>query len=405
VGDEKEPPPKEGQLSLDERKFIFEQQKFEYENAKSRGLGFVNNNLGIIITAIIGAATIMVSYLQLQISNRSSRAQLELQSKISDAQVAVEHAKAKADKDKDDRTFQFDVARMLLEKQGDINTDDVKHIVYMRDIVMNTLPAEVAIKITRKMADNAPNDLIRSAWNDSNVSLQLSVSVSSTPSLQSFSITVDYVVAKIRDMANDDARTRIADLLAAAHEFKIEDGQATSVFLAYIFYTSANFKQLEENLNYNSASRIADTFSARFRDSDPAEFVGKPQLLANKVYGYRMGNSDPDDGWKFRGRGYLMTAGKEAYIASSALVGIDLVANPEALVGSKVAAREAAARFARIKDQGSVSSVLRALNGGYSGISQVQAIFETLATGAPKVTEGLAIKPVTADGSGPRAAR
>jgi hypothetical protein len=105
--------------------------------SKSRGFGILNNNLGIVITAIIGAATITVSYLQLEISKSVSKAQLGLQKAISDAQVGLEQAKAKAEKD--ERKFQFDVASLLLEKQTTINTNDLRQIYYMRDIVMSTL--------------------------------------------------------------------------------------------------------------------------------------------------------------------------------------------------------------------------------------------------------------------------
>ena len=51
--------------------FQLEQEKFKFEKSKARGAGFFNNNLGIIITAIIGAATVSVSYFQLMIQPRN----------------------------------------------------------------------------------------------------------------------------------------------------------------------------------------------------------------------------------------------------------------------------------------------------------------------------------------------
>src|ERR1700759_438121 len=71
---------------LEERKFQFEVLKFEQERARSRGLGFFNANLGIIITAMIGVATVTVSYLQLRISSQSSAQQLALQKAVNAAQ-------------------------------------------------------------------------------------------------------------------------------------------------------------------------------------------------------------------------------------------------------------------------------------------------------------------------------
>jgi hypothetical protein len=71
--------------TLERDKLILEQQKFEFEKSKTRGLGFFNANLGIIITAIIGSATIIVSYLQLEITRNTTQAQLALdQSKVAE---------------------------------------------------------------------------------------------------------------------------------------------------------------------------------------------------------------------------------------------------------------------------------------------------------------------------------
>ncbi|MEY9632965.1 hypothetical protein ABIF66_004124 [Bradyrhizobium japonicum] len=142
----KEPhvPPENGPISLEERKFQLEVQKFEFEKSKSRGLRFFNSNLGVIITAIIGTATIAVSYLQLQINRESSANQLELQRSTNDAQLTLEKSKASAAQEKDERTFQFDVARLMLERQSDINTEEIKRVYYLREIVMSALPNTVA---------------------------------------------------------------------------------------------------------------------------------------------------------------------------------------------------------------------------------------------------------------------
>ena len=65
--------------SLEERKFELEVQKFEFEKSKSKGLpGFFNNNLGIIITLIVGVATLEFSSNQVKINELSNKAQREL---------------------------------------------------------------------------------------------------------------------------------------------------------------------------------------------------------------------------------------------------------------------------------------------------------------------------------------
>ena len=331
---EKEP------LSLDERKFRLEQKRFEFERLKSRGfLGFFNSNLGIVITAIIGAGTVTVSYLQLRISNQSASAQLELQRQISDSQIRLETEKAQIEQRKNDRGLQAELARLLLDKANEFNTDDEKRVPYLREVLI-TLPTDVGIRIMRRMANAASRPSLRSQWNDSVVNLQLSEAVpSATPS--EFSITLDYLVAKFPQLA--DKRDRLTDLLDVSQELKLGDAQTTAIMLAYIFYQTFYLSILVENLNY-SAQRLQEIFPRVFPVPSDAESVAHdPRAIANKIYAHRFGNVEPDDGWRFRGRGYLMTTGRAEYQRASAFVGIDLIADPDALVTSKVAAREAIA--------------------------------------------------------------
>src|SRR5207249_3381506 len=100
--------------------------------------------------------------------------------------------------------------------------------------------------------------------------------------------------------------------------------------------------------------------------------IGKPSLLANKVYAGRFGNDGPDDGWTYRGRGYLGATGKAAYARSTALINTiflintNLVTDPGKLAESKTAAREIVAAFKQLKQLGqpiTVVSVVQQLTG------------------------------------------
>lgn len=89
-------------------------------------------------------------------------------------------------------------------------------------------------------------------------------------------------------------------------------------WIAYIMATAhhetgARFAPIEENLNY-SAKRLVQVWPSRFPNLAAATpYANNPQKLANKVYGGRLGNTGPDDGWRYRGRGMVQITGKDNY--------------------------------------------------------------------------------------------
>ena len=106
----------------------------------------------------------------------------------------------------------------------------------------------------------------------------------------------------------------MADLLnQKAAEYKVEDIDEFDEFLANVIQESLEFQHKTENMNY-SADRLTKVWAKRFPDLKSAEpFSHSPEKLANKVYGFRMGNIYPDDGWKFRGGGFIGLTGREVY--------------------------------------------------------------------------------------------
>src|SRR5262249_439885 len=154
------------------------------------------------------------------------------------------------------------------------------------------LPNEVGVRITKKMADNAANDEMRSAWLDGYVKLSVSVAINAARAPQS-TLTVDYVVTQFPALATSDAKTRIGDILAAAQEFNLQD--SVGIILAYALHSSAFFKSLIEDLNYSSSDRLVAIFPSTFSTPvEAAPFVNDPHSLANKLYAHRFGNTESD---------------------------------------------------------------------------------------------------------------
>jgi putative chitinase len=86
-------------------------------------------------------------------------------------------------------------------------------------------------------------------------------------------------------------------------------------FIAQLAHESAEFKHKAENLNY-SAEGIQKTWPSRFKTvAEATPYARNPQKLANKVYNGRMGNAiGSNDGWNFRGSGFMQMTGKDSFL-------------------------------------------------------------------------------------------
>lgn len=173
----------------------------------------------------------------------------------------------------------------------------------------------------------------------------------------------DSVIAQIPDTA---AKFNITNVLRLAH------------FLAQCGHESGGFRAVNENLNY-SAKGLLGVFPKYFNATTAAQYERKPEMIASRVYGNRMGNGDESskEGFKFRGRGYIQLTGKSNYAGFAKFIGEDTVANPD-LVATKYPLASAAYFFNNNKlwsicdkgaDDATVTAVTKRVNGGTIGLS------------------------------------
>jgi len=154
-------------------------------------------------------------------------------------------------------------------------------------------------------------------------------------------------------------------------------------FMAQVLHESGGLTIQFENLNY-SAERLPVVWPKRFKPGGPldaADYAHNPEKLANEVYGGRMGNTAPGDGFTYRGRGLLQLTGKESYQAATHDLreiepeAPDLVAEPDQAVGAgwclQVAAYEWVAKGCNAPaDADDVRRVTKLINGGLIGLAE-----------------------------------
>lgn len=162
--------------------------------------------------------------------------------------------------------------------------------------------------------------------------------------------------------------------------------------------SESNFVPKSENLNYSSAQRIQDVFGKnRFPTVESAQpYVKNPEALANYVYAHTDGNSEPGDGWKYRGRGFLQHTGKAQYESIKKYTGIDVVSNPDLLNSPEVAAKAVPWFFLQYKGKkpeqlDSISTVNKSV--GFSGGKSESDKRELLATQYQSLTASTAVPP------------
>jgi putative chitinase len=165
-------------------------------------------------------------------------------------------------------------------------------------------------------------------------------------------------------------------------------------FLAQVLHESGGLTIAFENMNYR-APRIMEIFgvgrhSAAVTKEEAAKLAGNPQALAERVYGLgnprkarELGNTQPGDGYKYRGGGILQTTGKAAYKKWGDKIGVDLVGNPEFICRSDVALKPAIMEWVaggcnELADKNDISAITKKINGGYNGLKDRKARFDNV---------------------------
>lgn len=175
--------------------------------------------------------------------------------------------------------------------------------------------------------------------------------------------------------------------LPAKWEINTVDRQAA--FIGQLAHESGQFQDMVEHLSY-SAPRLCEVWPHRFPTlSSALPYARNPVGLANKVYAGRLGNGDEasGDGYRFRGRGPIQITGRANYEAAGAAIGVDLIADPGAVLAPRTGLESAAwfwnsKKLNDLADLRDYQTMTKRINGGLVGlagrISWIQRVREVL---------------------------
>jgi putative chitinase len=164
-------------------------------------------------------------------------------------------------------------------------------------------------------------------------------------------------------------------LSLALPDYEINTPQRVASFLAQCAHESGGFRALKENLNYKAAS-LRRVFPKYFPDDNiAAHYAGKQEMIANRVYGGRMGNGPEEsgDGYKYCGRGLIQLTGKSNYQAFADSIETPVEEIPEFLQTFEGAVQSAcwfweSNNLNQFADRGDIITMTKRINGGTIGL-------------------------------------
>jgi len=169
-----------------------------------------------------------------------------------------------------------------------------------------------------------------------------------------------------------------------------ENARRMAHFMAQVLHECGLLTIREESLNYNFKG-LTGTFGTHRISAERAQEICRldnraadQEAIANCIYGgdwgkQNLGNTDPGDGWRYRGRGLLQITGKTNYRNRGALLGIDLVGQPELVVDPRYALEIAAAYWKsrgcnELADADDLRGVTKQINGGFIGLPERETL-------------------------------
>jgi putative chitinase len=195
-------------------------------------------------------------------------------------------------------------------------------------------------------------------------------------------LTVDQLRAMIP--TNKEVEEWCEELNKALPKYDITTDKRIAGFISQCAHESMDFTAMSENLNYREET-LNKVFPRYFGPGkrNAAEYAKNPEKIANYVYmdefrTSKLGNTQPGDGWRFRGRGLKQLTGRDNYTRFAK--DYNMTAEEAAVwVETKEGALASALWFWNtnnlnaIADTGNVAALTKKINGGDIGLADRQA--------------------------------
>ncbi len=198
----------------------------------------------------------------------------------------------------------------------------------------------------------------------------------------------------LRAIAGTSKRVQMHDDLAAAFNkhapiYGVNNPKRIAEFLANVCHETGGFTKLTESLNY-SVDGLLKTFGRHRISAADANRLGRKgnrpadqKAIANTIYGgtwgrTNLGNTQPNDGWDFRGSGPGQVTGRANFAKVEKESGLSVVARPDLLREPDSGMKAALILWQKwglneMADGGQTTAIRKQWNGGSLGLDEVKA--------------------------------
>lgn len=99
--------------------------------------------------------------------------------------------------------------------------------------------------------------------------------------------------------------------------------------------------------------------------------------------GDELGNTEPGDGYKYKGHGIIQLSGRKNYALYGKLIGADLINNPDLLLIPDISVHLACEFWKQhqlndLADKSDIASITKKINGGLNGLSERTRLYNIL---------------------------